>query len=224
MGITDLPALKALAFEKRKSGIFLTVLGFGEGKETLMEQVANHGNGNFEFIDNENELLKVFVYEQTKLLSVAKDAKIQLSFNSNSVISYRLIGYENRALNENEFRNDAVDGGEIGAGQTITALYELELREDFTNLGTISVNYKYPNIDISSSFDQAIDNTLTEFGFASDNLKLSAAIAAYGMLMKQSAHSGTADKGLVLDLIRSSKLSDPFSLKSEFEQIVEDAL
>ena len=105
----------------------MTVLGVGGGNlnDRMMEQIANKGNGNYEYIDNASQIEKVFVNELSKFYCVAKDCKIQITFNPDKVEEYRLIGYENRSLNEEDFDNDTIDAGEIGAGQTITALYEL---------------------------------------------------------------------------------------------------
>jgi len=126
VGISSTDELIELIEEKRESGIYLTVLGVGGGNlnDHMMEQIANKGNGNYEYIDNAKQIKKVFTNELAKFYTVAKDAKIQITFDSTMVDSYRLIGYENRALNEEDFENDSTDAGEIGSSQTITALYE----------------------------------------------------------------------------------------------------
>lgn len=133
VGITDFDSLKKLAEEKRKSGISLSTLGFGVGNynEKLMEQLADAGNGNYSYIDTLNEGHKVLVDEMTSTLTtIAKDVKIQVEFNPNVVSEYRLVGYENRMLKREDFNNDKVDAGEVGAGHTVTALYELTLKGD----------------------------------------------------------------------------------------------
>ncbi len=124
VGISSTDDLVKLIEEKRESGIYLTVLGVGGGNlnDHMMEQIANKGNGNYEYIDNAAEIQKVFVHEKSKFYTVAKDSKIQITFNPTMVDSYRLIGYENRKMKDEDFEDDKKDAGEIGAGQTITVL------------------------------------------------------------------------------------------------------
>ncbi|MDP3441928.1 MAG: von Willebrand factor type A domain-containing protein, partial [Ignavibacteria bacterium] len=135
--------------EKRETGIYLTVLGVGSGNlnDYMMEQIANKGNGNYEYIDNAKQIQKVFVDERAKFYTIAKDSKIQITFNANKVDAYRLIGYENRSLNENDFENDSTDAGEIGSSQTITALYELVLMDvmNAEKYAQFDFRYKKPN-------------------------------------------------------------------------------
>lgn len=116
--------------EKREPGIFLTVLGVGRGNlnDAALEQVANHGNGTYEYIDHIEQLRKVFIYDYHKFFTVAKDVKVQVKFNPEKVEAYRLIGYENRALNDNDFEDDSKDAGELGSNQNVTALYEIKPR------------------------------------------------------------------------------------------------
>ena len=131
VGMTSFEALKNMAEEKRKGGVSLSTLGFGVGNynEKLMEQLADAGNGNYSYIDTLNEGQKVLVDEMTSTLAtVAKDVKIQIEFNPNLVSEYRLVGYENRMLKREDFNNDRVDAGEVGAGHTVTAIYELTLK------------------------------------------------------------------------------------------------
>lgn len=131
VGPSSTDELVTLVEKKRESGVYITTLGVGTGNfnDNMMEQIANKGNGNYEYIDCAEELVKVFINEKSKFFTVAKDSKIQITFNPNKVQSYRLIGYENRSLKQEDFANDSTDAGEIGAGQTITALYEVVLSD-----------------------------------------------------------------------------------------------
>ncbi len=131
IGITSQEALVKLIEEKRDKGIFLTALGVGMDNlnDGMMEQIANKGNGNYEYLDDITELKKVFIDEYNKFLTVAKDVKVQVTFNPDIVEEYRLIGYENRVLQTDDFTDDKKDAGEIGAGQTVTALYEIKPKQ-----------------------------------------------------------------------------------------------
>ena len=130
VGISDTDDLVALMEEKRQSGVYITVLGVGRGNlnDNGLEQIANNGNGTYEYIDDLPQLSKVFIHDYSKFYTVAKDVKIQVNFNPSTVKSYRLIGYENRVLNNEDFDNDIKDAGELGANQNVTALYEIILR------------------------------------------------------------------------------------------------
>ncbi|MEM9985154.1 MAG: von Willebrand factor type A domain-containing protein, partial [Bacteroidota bacterium] len=147
VGISSQEELLELIEEKRESGIFLTTIGTGSGnyQEGKMEQIANHGNGTYEYLDDLEQAEKLFVHEYAKLFTVAKDVKVQVSFNPEIIQAYRLIGYENRVLSEEDFENDSTDGGEIGAGQTIAALYEIVPQIDIASKQepSFSIQFRY---------------------------------------------------------------------------------
>ncbi len=155
--------LIALIEEKRESGIYLTVLGVGSGNlnDYMMEQLANNGNGNYEYIDNASQIQKVFVHEKAKFYTIAKDSKIQITFDATMVDSYRLIGYENRSLDSSDFVNDTIDAGEIGSTQTITAMYEVILNNttDNASYAQFDFRYKRPNESTSRLISHEINMT-----------------------------------------------------------------
>jgi Ca-activated chloride channel family protein len=240
VGTVDLEQLKDLIEEKRKSGIALSTLGFGTGNynDALMEQIADIGNGNYSYIDTLNEARKVLVDEMgSTMLTIAKDVKIQIEFNPAVVAEYRLIGYENRALNREDFNNDKVDAGEIGAGHTVTALYEIALtgsaglkmdalryqsdRQEAANADEIAflkLRYKAPESDRSQLLEWAIarDELLDELRETSTDFQFAAAVAAFGQMLRGGEH--LADYGYedILDLARTSRGSDPFGYRGEF--------
>lgn len=212
--------------EKRESGIYLTVLGVGQGNlnDSMMEQLANNGNGNYEYIDNVDQLKKVFIYEKQKFYTVAKDCKIQITFNPNSVDSYRLIGYENRVLNNEDFEKDTVDAGEIGADQTITAFYELIPSEDpMEKFCTLQFRYKKPNESTSILLEHEAISNYTNFEDASENMQFGAAVVGFGLLMKESEYKGDLNYSKIVDWASKSLGSDEFSFRSEFMELVDAA-
>ena len=224
VGPSSTEELIELIEEKRESGVYITVLGVGTGNlnDNMMEQIANNGNGNYEYIDSADELVKVFINEKSKFYTVAKDSKIQITFNPDKVASYRLIGYENRSLNNEDFVNDSTDAGEIGAGQTITALYEVALT---TNLSAgpyaqFDFRYKKPGESQSRLLQHSINSSPKQMAQASENMRFAASLTAFGLIMKQSAHKGTADKQMVLNLGATAKTFDPNGYRSQFIDIV----
>ena len=240
-------AMQKLIEEKRKEGIFITVLGLGMGnyRDSKMEVIADKGNGNYFYLDNLNEAYKVFGKElKGTLFTIAKDVKIQIEFNPTLVKSYRLIGYENRLLANQDFRDDTKDAGEIGAGHTVTALYEVELYQSprsvqidhskipanfkaskFNNEQIMAVwlRYKKPNGNTGietnqmiSTNDQSVDNT-------SENYRFSAAVASFAMLLKNSQYKGSTNFNSVLKLAQSSKGKDVNGYRAEFIDLAEKA-
>ncbi len=224
VGPSSVDDLVALIEEKRESGIYLTVLGVGGGNlnDYMMEQIANKGNGNYEYIDNAAQIQKVFTNEIGKFYTIAKDSKIQITFNANMVYSYRLIGYENRSLNNEDFENDSTDAGEIGSSQTITALYELVLTDGLSNekYAQFDFRYKKPNESESRLMSYEINKIPIDISNSSENMKFSAAVVSFGLIMKQSEYKGTASKQMVLDLASNSISFDPFGYKQEFIDLV----
>ena len=216
----------------RDKGISISVTGFGMGnyKDDKMEIIADKGNGNYSYIDNLLEARKVFINEfSSTLYTIAKDVKIQIEFNPVFVKEYRLVGYENRLLNEEDFDNDKKDAGELGAGHTVTALYEIVPVNDGTDqlrkliyqqsttlpdasetieLATIKFRYKKPDGDKSILMVETIPHTALPIGQTSDNFRFSAAVAGFGMLLRDSEYKGSMDYNQVLALARASKGKD----------------
>jgi Ca-activated chloride channel family protein len=233
---------------KREQGTFLSVLGFGTGnlKDSKLEQIADHGNGNYAYIDNLMEARKVLVTEMGgTLLTVAKDVKVQVEFNPSLVRAYRLIGYENRLLAAEDFDDDGKDAGEIGAGHTVTALYEIvpagvegtvEVREPgelryqrpAESIGTAPTNeiafvklrYKQPDGTTSRLLERAISPRLTD---GSDDIRFASAVAGFGMLLRESENRGRTTWELVTALAADAVGDDPDGHRREFLMLIEQA-
>jgi len=224
VGISSKEELVEFIEQKRESGVYITVLGVGTGNlnDAMMEQVANHGNGNYEYIDNVKQIKKVFVYEKSKFYTIAKDSKVQITFNPETVKAYRLIGYENRTLNNEDFEDDSVDAGEIGAGQTITALYELILHNEQTNthFGDFDFRYIKPHQTQSRPLNHKMEHDLTPISQSSENMRFAAAITCFGLQMKQSSYKGNASKSMVLDLGSNAVSFDQYGFRAEFLELV----
>jgi Ca-activated chloride channel family protein len=223
VGVTSHGELTRLIEEKAKGGVFLSVLGFGTGnlKDETMEQLADRGNGNYAYIDTINEAKKALVEQLTgTLLTVAKDVKLQLEWNPAHAASYRLVGYENRLLAPEDFRDDAKDAGEIGAGHTVTALYEvvpagagggarsvdpLKYQTERTPTGaahgellTLKLRWKAPEGSESTPLELAVADPGASFASASADSRFAAAVAAFGMVLRSSPHRGIATYESVL--------------------------
>lgn len=248
VGVTDADELVRMIREQAKNGVFLSVLGFGMGnlKDDRLEQLADEGNGNYGYIDSLTEARKVFLEEMAgTLITIAKDVKIQVEFNPARVAGYRLIGYENRLLTAEEFNDDKKDAGEIGAGHTVTALYEIvpagqeipgidvdDLRYQSTTpteaafgdeLLLVKVRYKAPKADESTLLtfpvldrDTGLDGTTTDFRFAS-------AVAGFGMLLRQSDYAKDLGYSSVIDLANASRDTDEFGYRAEFVSLARNA-
>ena len=219
VGISDQDELIKLIEKKRESGVFLTTIGVGTGNlnEGMLEQLANNGNGTFEYIDNELQARKVFIDEFGKFFTVAKDVKIQIDFDPAVVELYRLIGYENRVLNDSDFTNDAKDAGEIGAGQTITAIYEIKSTQVAFLRGShpISINFRYkkPNSDVSELIVKAATDDLTPFASTSEDFRFASAITSFGLLLRNSEYKGDTDYDKVLNWVNNARTFDPNSYR-----------
>ncbi|MFZ2900851.1 MAG: VWA domain-containing protein [Saprospiraceae bacterium] len=225
VGPSSQEELVSLIEEKRELGIFLTVLGVGSGNlnDGMLEQIADNGNGTYEYIDNLEQAKKVFVYDFGKLYTVAKDVKVQVVFNPDIVSQYRLIGYENRLLTEEEFETDSTDAGEIGAGQNITALYEIiPTNSGLDNVPTFTIDFKYkePDSDVSIPLQLDIFDEGKSFSEASEHLRFTSSVAAFGMLLRQSAFSGNASYEKVIEWANGSKSYDPNGFREEFVELV----
>ncbi|WP_296231341.1 VWA domain-containing protein [uncultured Pseudomonas sp.] len=245
VGISDFESLKQLAADKRKSGVSLTTLGFGVDNynERLMEQLADAGNGNYAYIDNLREARKVLVDQLgSTLITVASDVKLQLEFNPSEVSEYRLLGYENRALKREDFSNDKVDAGDIGAGHTVTALYEIvpagskgwlePLRYQASaqpasksgELAWLRIRYKAPGEASSRLLERPIARGEAKpVAAASEDLRFAAAVAAFAQQLKDGRYTGDFGLAQSIELARSAKGEDRFGLRGEFIQLAEIA-
>jgi len=246
VGTTNFSALKSLVEEKRKSGIALTTLGFGRGNynDKLMEQLADAGNGNYAYIDRLSEAKKVLVDEMSATLkTIAKDVKIQIEFNPQQVEEYRLIGYVNRVLKREDFNNDKIDAGEIGAGHTVTAIYEVALtgnngqlmdplrytnhnnkkREKHSNeLAFFKIRYKKPGGDISQLQQWAIssDSIKSTLNDSSDRFRFSAAVAAFGQKLRGGKYLNNMTYQHIKKMAVGSKGEDQFGYRGGFLDMV----
>ena len=217
-------------------------MGFGMGnyKDSKMELLANKGNGNYAYIDNLLEAKKVFVNEiGATLHTIAKDVKLQVEFNPNLVREYRLIGYENRLLKKEDFSDDTKDAGELGAGHSVTALYEIVPADgqftakiplkyqqvNFKNQSnewlTVKIRYKEPNQNISKLQTFTLDKDVIQLDHSSQNMQFSAAVAQFAMLLRDSKYKGNASFKSILKLARKSKGDDKYGYRAEFIQLVE---
>jgi Ca-activated chloride channel homolog len=236
--------------EQRKTGVFLSVLGYGMGnyKDGKMQQLADKGNGNHSYIDNINEARKVLVSEfGSTLFTIAKDVKIQIEFNPAKVQAYRLIGYENRMLAAESFNDDLKDAGEIGSGHTVTALYEIipvGVKDSFSKrvnelkyhtskqlpvvnnsneMMTIQIRYKKPEEEISKLVTHPVLDNKIELASTSDNFRFSAAVAEFGLLLRSSAYKQEASYQQVVNLAKNALGKDEHGYRIEFVKLVEAA-
>ncbi|MCH7505110.1 VWA domain-containing protein [PVC group bacterium] len=244
IGASSDAEMERLIEEKRKDGIFLTVLGFGMGnyKDSKMEIIADKGNGNYFYIDTEREAKKVLVEELgSTLFTIAKDVKIQVEFNPAKVKAFRLLGYENRILAHQDFNDDTKDAGEIGAGHTVTVLYEIvpaDSQEQFQDVDdlkyqkqqivesddimTVKLRYKNPDEDTS----QLIEQVITEKDIAkelSGDFQFAASVAEFGMILRGSEFKADATYTHVIQLAEQSKGEDKFGYRAEFIELVKKA-
>ncbi|MEM9024235.1 MAG: von Willebrand factor type A domain-containing protein, partial [Bacteroidota bacterium] len=241
--------LVRLIESKRQEGVYLTICGFGMGnyKDSKMEQISNAGNGNYFYIDNLAEAKRVFVTDmRATLFTIAKDVKIQVEFNPVHVQSYRLIGYENRLLAKEDFDDDQKDAGELGAGHTVTALYEVvpvgaesaarettalkyqasTLTNQARNSGdllTLKLRYKPETVEESQLLERVVTDAGSTLETSSENFRFSAAVAGYGMLLRQSEHKGTVTYDQVVELAENARSFDPHGDREEFVRLVRDA-
>lgn len=224
IGISSQEDLVKLIEEKRELGIYITVLGVGRGNlnDSALEQIANNGNGTYEYLDNIEQLKKVFIYDYSKFFAVAKDVKIQVEFDPTAVSSYRLIGYENRLLNSEDFEDDEEDAGEIGANQNITALYEIVPNSTSTSATALTVDFRYkaPDSDTSVPLQLDIKDENTTFGESSDFMKFTAAVASFSMLLRDSEYKGSSSYEQTASWIESAGLTDENGFKEEFIEII----
>ena len=252
VGISNRSDLSDLIIQKAKSDVFLSILGFGKGnyKDAEMEELTNKGNGNYAYIDSLNEAKKVLVEQAAgTLITIAKDVKIQVDFNPAKVQAYRLIGYENRLLNAEDFHDDTKDAGEIGAGHTVTAMYEIvpwgvdspagfaepskykkpsvsSSTNDIVKsdeLLTVRLRYKQPESDESIRFDVPLNDDNNSFDAASLDFQFAASVAEFGLLLRDSKYKGDASFENVRVLAIQNQGDDLHGYRSEFIQLVDKA-
>ncbi|MEZ5015320.1 MAG: von Willebrand factor type A domain-containing protein [Chitinophagales bacterium] len=242
--------------EKRKSGVFITLCGFGMGnyKDSKMEKIADNGNGAYFYIDSEKEAKKVFTTDMRgTLFTIAKDVKIQVEFNPAMVEEYRLIGYENRVMNNEDFDNDQKDAGELGAGHRVTALYEVklasagyqpkglkettdgqELKYQTTTINkqayntdeimTLRLRYKDPNAETSKLIEKSLSKNMVPFNATSDNYRFACAVVEFGMLLRKSEFAGDASYDEILKLANSARGNDANGYRDEFIEMVRSCM
>jgi Ca-activated chloride channel homolog len=252
VGVTNQGDLTRLIEDKAKSGVFLSVLGFGTGnlKDSTMEKLADKGNGNYAYIDSINEARKVLVEQMSgTLMTVAKDVKIQVDFNPAKVNAYRLIGYENRVLANPDFNDDTRDAGDMGAGHTVTALFEIVPRgvdialpgvdtskysrpaaalekndkAASNELLTVRVRYKTADGTTSTRFDVPLVDRGTGFNAASADYRFASAVAEFGMILRDSPYKGSASLDQVIRIAEPSKGLDKNGYREEFVSLAKRA-
>ncbi|PHR10910.1 MAG: hypothetical protein COA40_12485 [Aequorivita sp.] len=247
VGASSDRSMENLIEEKRKSGVFLTCLGLGMGnyKDSKLETLADKGNGNHAYIDSMQEAQKVLGTEFFgTLYTIAKDVKIQVEFNPSKVQAYRLIGYENRLLNDEDFKDDTKDAGELGSGHTVTALYEIipvGVKSKYlkaidnlkytkqTNLNykdemlTVKFRYKEPDGDVSKLIEKTVKDENISIDSASDDLKFSAAVALFGMQLRKSEFINTKKREDVIVLAEAGKGTDADGYRAEFIRLVKSS-
>jgi Ca-activated chloride channel homolog len=249
VGESSNAAMERLIEEKRKEGVFLTVLGYGMGnyKDSKMEILADKGNGNYAYIDNILEAQKVLVNEfGGTLFTIAKDVKLQVEFNPAKVQAYRLIGYENRMLKSEDFNNDRKDAGELGSGHTVTALYEIipvEVESEFfkvdklkyqtaqvnpqasqsNELMTVKFRYKKPHEESSRLIVHTLLDREVAVGRTSLNFRWSAAVAGFGMMLRESEYAKSLTLSQILELAEGSRGADSLGYRLEFINMVKSS-
>nr|WP_313953492.1 VWA domain-containing protein [Accumulibacter sp.] len=244
VGTADTRQLKSMIEEKRKSGISLSTLGFGTGNynEAMMEQIADVGDGAYSYIDSLMEGHKVLVNEMTSTLAtIARDVKVQIEFNPAVVKEYRQIGYENRQLAREDFNNDQVDAGDIGAGHTVTAIYELTLVGSKSSadplryapqasaegplgneLGHLKLRYKQPEASNSQLIDLTLQRqAIKPLAAASSEFRFATAVAAYGQILRGGKYTGNWDYGDVRKLALANTGSDKYGYRGEFLRLLD---
>ncbi|MEE3391381.1 MAG: VWA domain-containing protein [Candidatus Cryptobacteroides sp.] len=226
VGVTDTDELKEMVQDYAKGGIYLTCCGFGRGNlnDSMMETVSNWGNGTYEYIDSEGEMTKVFVNERSKFYSVANDSKCQVTFDKDMVEAYRLIGYENRKLENDDFENDDKDAGEIGAGQTITALYEIIPGKAFeAGKSVAKFDFRYKESIGSQSIALSDDVMTQSSDQLSENLSFAAGVAAYAMLLRNSEYKGKASFNMATELVKAGQGKDPHGYRKQLLELIAKA-
>ncbi|MGF6148566.1 Mg-chelatase subunit ChlD [Kingella potus] len=244
VGISDTEALKSLVAEKRKSGISLSTFGYGTGNynEAMMEQIADAGDGNYSYIDTEKEAQKVLDRQlSSTLATVAQDVKIQVEFNPAAVKEYRLVGYTNRTLRNEDFANDKVDAGDIGSGHSVTALYEIipqgtkgwlaDSRYNKTpspaggknEYAYVKIRYKLPGQSQSKLIEQPVAAHSIPLAQADADTRLALAAASYAQQLRGGEYNGSLDWNAIGKMAAGTRAKDPYGLLAEFAELVETA-
>ncbi len=247
VGVVDADTLEDFVARKRKTGIYLTVLGFGEGNynDVIAQKLVQAGNGVAAYIDTLNEARKVLVREfRSTLFPIAKDLKFQIEFNPAVVAEYRLIGYETRLLNTEDFNNDAIDAGDIGSGHTVTALYELALVGSDARLidelrytppvaadgskdefAFVRLRYKLPDEDESRLIEQPVrvSSAIASLAEAPRDARFAAAVAAFGQKLKRAGYTDQYSYDAIIDMAQKAKGDDPYGDRAEFINLVRAA-
>lgn len=250
VGVTNPAELERMVEQKAKdTKVFLSCIGFGRGNlnDAMMEKITGIGNGNYYYADDQREAERIFVKGMTGMLvTIAKDVKIQVEFNPAKVLGYRLLGYENRMLKTEDFNDDTKDAGEIGAGHTVTCLYEIvptgeEFQEpdvdelkyqhpagltdaaETEELLTLKMRYKEPDEDTSSKLEWPVTDSGHRFGEASTDMQFAAAVASFGMLLRDSQYKGDATYDAVAEIADSARGDDPEGDRAEFVELVRKA-
>jgi len=248
VGTSSDAEMTRLVEEKRKTGVFLTICGFGLGnyKDSKMESIADNGNGAYYYIDEEKEAKKVFTTDMRgTLFTIAKDVKIQIEFNPALVEEYRLIGYENRALNKEDFENDAKDAGELGAGHRVTAMYEIKLLSNqyqpsglnekpdgetlkyqttevnknaynTDEIMTLKLRFKAPNSETSKLIEKSLSANTIPLASTSDNFRFASAVIEFGMILRESEFKGDATYEEAIKLANSARGLDTYGYREDF--------
>jgi Ca-activated chloride channel family protein len=248
VGMTGTDQMVDFIEAEAKQGIELTVLGFGMGNlnDSMLEQISGRGNGNYAFIDTENEAKKVLVDQLSgTLVTIAKDVKLQIEFNPASVAAYRLIGYENRVMNAEDFRDDKKDAGEIGAGHSVTALYEVipvgaatltdvpavdalkyqkppeqSAAAESGELLTLKLRYKLPDEESSKLMEHVVYDSGATFAQADREFQFAAAVAGFGMLLRDSEYRGDWTYDAIVQVAEASTGLDEHGFRAEFVELV----
>ena len=226
VGVTSTDALVEMVEGYADQGIYLTICGFGTGNlnDSMMEQVSNSGNGTYHYIDSETEMTKVFVNERERFVSVANDCKSQVTFDPAFVDSYRLIGYENRVMANEDFENDKKDAAEIGAGQTITALYEIIPVDGVEAQSFGKFDFRYKKSLGSESIPLGIDLPAVSQAHSAD-FYFAASLASFGMTLRDSQYKGTSTVDLSIELFNESQKGrfDPYGYRSDYGSLLTTA-
>jgi len=249
VGVSSDSEMEQIVTSEREKGTFITVLGFGMGnyKDNKLEIISDKGNGNYSYIDNIQEARKIFIKEfGGTLFTIAKDVKLQIEFNPEKVNAYRLIGYENRLLNAEDFKNDKKDAGEMGSGHQVTALYEIipvgveesipdidplkyQKKEQVSNhtysneVATLKFRYKKPDESSSIADSISIYESKNKQDFTSSNFKLTAGIAQFGMILRNSEFKGNSTVENTVELIKTGRGNDEEGYVGEMIRMIESA-
>jgi len=241
VGVADTETLKSMVAEKRKSGISLSTLGFGTDNynEEMMEQIADAGDGNYSYIDSEKEAKKVLQHQLTSTLAtVAQDVKIQVEFNPATVKEYRLVGYTNRTLRNEDFNNDKVDAGDIGSGHSVTALYEIipqgktgwladsryqkapAADGSKNEYAYVKVRYKLPGQSASKLIEQPVPARSIPLAQADADTRLALAAASYAQQLRGGEYNGKLDWSAIEKMAAATRAKDPYGFIAEFKELI----